>query len=105
MVWRATLLEFVLETRTILKLSKENAKEQEKQETLKNLILQLEDRFFPAEGGIAISNSELRDKFRTDLENFRGANSSKGIIGVKKGRIKISCFYLNIHNSFFSFRE
>ena len=98
-------MEFVLETRTILKLSKENAKEQEKQETLKNLILQLEDRFFPAEGGIAISNSELRDKFRTDLENFRGANSSKGIIGVKKGRIKISGFYLNIHILFFSFRE
>lgn len=81
--WRARLLEFVLESRTIIKLSKGTVMEKEKEETLKNLMYQLEDRFFPEEGGIALSDSGLRERFINDLRTLRG--DVKGAQGVKEG--------------------
>lgn len=81
--WRARLLEFVLESRTIIKLSKGTViMEKEKEETLKNLMYQLEDRFFPEEGGIALSDSGLRQRLISDLKTLRG--DMKGAQGVKE---------------------
>ena len=77
-------MEFVLESRTILKLSKGTViMEKEKEETLKNLMYQLEDRFFPEEGGIALSDSGLRQRLISDLKTLRG--DMKGAQGVKEG--------------------
>lgn len=83
MVWRARLLEFVLDSRTIIKLSKEAIKEKEKEDTLKNLMYQLEDRFFPEEGGIALSDSGLRERLTGDLHTLRG--DVKGAQGIRQG--------------------
>lgn len=76
-VWRLRLLEFVMEVRTIQRLSKDAGSSEEKEDTVKNLILQLEEKYFPAEGGIPISDSSLRYKFVQDLEQFR--ESVKGL--------------------------
>ena len=78
--WRAKLLEFVQETRTIIRLSKEISKEKEKEETLTNLVLQLEDKFF-CEGGVAVTDSQLRERFVQDLEGFM--SQVKGAKGVR----------------------
>lgn len=80
------MLEFVLETRNIIKLSKEVSKEtsREKEETVKNLILQLQDRFFPSEGGVAVTNNDLRTKLVSQLEEFRD-QQGKGAQGTRKG--------------------
>ena len=83
MEWRARLLEFVLESRTIIKLSKGAVMEKEKEDTLKNLMYQLEDRFFPEDGGIALSDSALRERLTSDLQTLRG--DVKGAEGVKQG--------------------
>ena len=89
LVWRARLLEFVLECRTVVRLSKETSKDKEKEETLTNLILQLEERFF-SEGGVAVSDSQLRERLVRDLEVFRG--QVRGAKGVRKGeRERGSC--------------
>ena len=90
-IWRAKLLEFVLETRNIIKLSKEVAKEttKEKEETVKNLILQLQDRFFPSEGGVAVTNTDLRTKLVSQLEQFRELQG-KGAQGTRKGEYQTS---------------
>ena len=82
MVWRARLLEFVLETRNIIKLSKEAAKE--KEDSLKNLIFQLEEKFISTEeGGVAVSDAALRERLVNDLVDLR--SDVKGADGVKKG--------------------
>ena len=83
LTWRAKLLEFVLETRTILKLSKETPRDSAKEETLTNLILQLEERFFSDQGGLSVSDSKLREKLLKDLEDFRGL--VRGAKGVRQG--------------------
>ena len=70
-----------MEARTIIKLSKEISKEKEKEETLTNLVLQLEERHF-TDGGLAVSDSQLRERLVTDLENFRG--QVKGARGVRR---------------------
>ena len=86
------MLEFILETRNIIKISKEVAKEasKEKEETLKNLILQLQDRFFPSEGGVAVTNTDLRTKLVSQLGEFRQQQGS-GLLaqGAKKGGCKV----------------
>merc|ERR1712039_282889 len=82
-VWRARLLEFVLETRNIIKLSKEAAKEKEKEDSLKNLIFQLEEKFISTEeGGVAVSDAALRERFVNDLVDLR--SDVKGADGIKK---------------------
>ena len=83
-IWRLKLLEFVLDTRNILKVAKEQNRSKEKEETLVNLIYQLQDKYFPDDGGMPISDSDLRDKFRHDLQVFRG--DVKGAEGVKQGK-------------------
>ena len=70
-----------MEARTIIKLSKEISREKEKEETLTNLVLQLEERHF-TEGGLAVSDSQLRERLVTDLETFRG--QVKGARGVRR---------------------
>ena len=82
LTWRVKLLEFVQESRTIIKLSKETARESDKEETLSNLILQLEERFF-SDAGLAVSDSKLREKLLKDLEDFRGL--VRGAKGVRQG--------------------
>ena len=79
------MLEFVLESRTILKLSKETPRDSAKEETLSNLILQLEDRFF-SDGGLAVSDQRLREKLLKELEDFRGL--VRGAKGVRQGEEK-----------------
>ena len=81
LTWRSPLLDFVMEARTINKLSKEISNEKEKEETLTNLVLQLEERHF-TEGGLAVSDSQLRERLVTDLETFRG--QVKGARGVRR---------------------
>ena len=91
MVWRARLLEFVLETRNIIKLSKEAAKE--KEDSLKNLIFQLEEKFISTEeGGVAVSDSALRERLVNDLVDLR--SDVKGADGVKKGDAPLIFLYL-----------
>ena len=93
MVWRARLLEFVLETRNIIKLSKEAAKEKEKEDSLKNLIFQLEEKFISTEeGGVAVSDSALRERLVNDLVDLR--SDVKGADGVKKGDAPLIFLYL-----------
>ena len=82
LTWRAKLLEFVLESRTILRLSKETPRDSAKEETLTNLILQLEERFF-SHDGLAVSDSRLREKLLKELEDFRGL--VRGAKGVRQG--------------------
>ena len=76
------MLEFVLESRTIIKLSKETARDSAKEETLTNLIIQLEERFF-SDPGLAVSDSNLREKLLKELEDFRGL--VRGAKGVRQG--------------------
>ena len=83
LTWRVKLLEFVLESRTIIKLSKESPRDSAKEETLTNLILQLEERFFSDQGGLSVSDSKLREKLLKDLEDFRGL--VRGAKGVRQG--------------------
>ena len=82
--WRTRLLDFVLESRTIIKLSKEAVKEKEKEDTLKNLMFQLEDKYFPEDGGIGLSDSALRERLISDLQSLR--EDVKGAQGVKQGK-------------------
>ena len=46
-------------------------------------MYQLEDRFFPEEGGIAISDSALRERLNSDFKTLKG--DVKGAVGVKQG--------------------
>merc|ERR1740124_1558820 len=57
--WRTILLEFILEVRTIIRLHKEG--KVEKEEILRSLIHQSEERYFLVDEGIALSDSELRE--------------------------------------------
>jgi len=68
--WRTHLLEFILEVRTIIRLHKEG--KVEKEETLRHLILQLEERFFLGDEVIALSDSELRERLVEGLDEYRG---------------------------------
>ena len=63
------MLEFILEVRTIIRLHKEG--NVEKEETLRNLILQMEERFFLEEGDVALSDS-LRERLVGGLDEYRG---------------------------------
>ena len=76
------MLQFVLESRTIIKLSKETPRDGAKEETLTNLILQLEEKFF-SDDGLAVSDSRLREKLLKELEDFRGL--VRGAKGLKQG--------------------
>ena len=64
------MLEFILEVRTIIRLHKEG--KAEKEETLRHLILQLEERFFLGDDVIALSDSELRERLVEGLDEYRG---------------------------------
>ena len=99
MIWRAKLLEFVLETRNIIKLSKEAAKEKEKEDTLKNLIFQLQDRFLPGEGGVAVTNTDLRENLVSQLQEFR-SHHGRGLLaqGNRKGESLSSRSVTSDHN-------
>ena len=76
------MLDFVLESRTIIKLSKETPRDGTKEETLTNLILKLEEKFF-SDDGLAVSDSALREKLLKELEDFRGL--VRGAKGLKQG--------------------
>ena len=92
-VWRLRLLEFVMEVRTIQRLCKDAGSSKEKEDTVKNLILQLEEKYFPAEGGIPISDSSLRDKFVQDLEHFR-----EGVKGLQESSREGMSAFIHIHH-------
>ena len=64
------MLEFILEVRTIIRLHKEGRVE--KEETLRNLILQLEERFFLEDGEVALSDTGLRERLVDGLDEYRG---------------------------------
>ena len=68
--WRTTLLEFILEVRTIIRLHKEE--KAGKEETLRDLILQMEERFFLEDGEVAVSDSGLRERLVDRLDEYRG---------------------------------
>ena len=91
------MLEFVLETRNIIKLSKEAAKE--KEDTLKNLIFQLQDRFLPGEGGVAVTNTDLRENLVSQLQEFR-SHHGRGLLaqGNRKGESLSSRSVTSNHN-------
>ena len=93
------MLEFVLETRNIIKLSKEAAKEKEKEDTLKNLIFQLQDRFLPGEGGVAVTNTDLRENLVSQLQEFRSHHGT-GLLaqGNRKGESLSSRSVTSDHN-------
>ena len=63
------MLEFILEVRTIIRLHKEG--KVEKEETLRNLILQLEERFFLEDGKVALSDSGLKERLVDGLDEYR----------------------------------
>jgi len=64
------LLEFILEVRTIIRLHKEG--KVEKEETLRSLILQIEERYFLVDEGIGLSDSGLRERLVDGLHEYRG---------------------------------
>jgi len=81
--WRARLLEFILEVRTILRLLKEG--EKNKAEDLQRLILQLEERFFKEdEDEISLSDSGLRTKLISELKDYKrhwvGAQGTRHVL-------------------------
>ena len=76
------MLEFILEVRTIIRLHKEG--KAEKEETLRHLILQLEERFFLGDDVIALSDSELRERLVEGLDEYRG--QVLGAQGTRNGR-------------------
>ena len=63
------MLELILEVRTIIRLHKEW--KVEKEETLRNLILQLEERFFLEDGKVALSDSGLKERLVDGLDEYR----------------------------------
>ena len=83
MRWRTHLLEFILEVRTIIRIHKEG--KVEKEETLRHLILQLEERFFLGEEVIALSDSELRERLVEGLEDYRC--QVLGAQGTRNGKL------------------
>eukprot|EP00092_Neocalanus_flemingeri_P046601 GFUD01052483.1.p1 GENE.GFUD01052483.1~~GFUD01052483.1.p1 ORF type:complete len:192 (+),score=70.55 GFUD01052483.1:129-704(+) len=83
--WRTSLLEFILEVRTIIRLHKEG--KAEKEETLRELILQMEERFFQEEEGVALADSGLRERLVDGLEEYSGqVMGAQGTINALKGR-------------------
>ena len=64
------MLEFILEVRTIIRLHKEE--KAGKEETLRDLILQMEERFFLEDGEVAVSDSGLREMLVDGLDEYRG---------------------------------
>jgi len=68
--WRTNLLEFVLECRTIIRLHNEH--KVEKEEVLRELILQLEERFFQEEGAVALADCVLRERLVDRLNEYKG---------------------------------
>ena len=63
------MLEFILEVRTIIRLHKEG--KAEKEDTLRSLILQIEERYFLVDEGIALSDSGLRETLVDGLDEYR----------------------------------
>lgn len=77
--WRSNLLEFILESRTIIRLHNEN--KVEKEEVLRDLILQLEERFFQEDGAVALADSVLRERLVDRLNEYRG--QVMGAVGTR----------------------
>ena len=44
----------------------------EKEETLRDIILQIEERFLYGDGEVALSDSELRERLVDRLDEYRG---------------------------------
>ena len=81
------MLEFILEVRTIIRLHKGG--KVEKEETLRHLILQLEERFFLGDDVIALSDSELRERLVEGLDEYRG--QVLGAQGTRNGKCDNPC--------------
>ena len=79
--WRTFLLEFILEVRTVIRLHKEE--KVEKEEILRSLIHQIEERYFLVDEGIALSDSELRERLVDGLDEYRG--QVMGAQGTRNG--------------------
>ena len=75
------MLEFILEVRTIIRLHKEG--KVEKEEKLRHLILQMEERFFHEDGEVAFSDSGLRERLVDGLDEYRG--QVMGAQGTRNG--------------------
>ena len=75
------MLDFILEVRTIIRLNKEG--KVEKMETLRELILQIEERFFQDGEEIALADSGLRERLVDGLDEFRG--QVMGAQGTRNG--------------------
>jgi len=83
--WRTTSLDFILEVRTIIRLNKEG--KVEKMETLRELILQIEERFFQDGEEVALADSGLRERLVDGLDEFRGqVMGAQGTRNALKGR-------------------
>ena len=54
-----------------------------KEDTLRTLILQLEERFFSEEDGVAVSNCALREKLLDELDEYK--SQVKGAQGTRNG--------------------
>ena len=75
------MLEFILEVGTIIRLHKGG--KVEKEETLRSLILQIEERYFLVDEGIALSDSGLRERLVDGLDEYRG--QVMGAQGTRNG--------------------
>ena len=81
------MLEFILEVRTIIRLNKEG--KGEKEETLRELILMVEERFFKDDEQVALADSGLRERLVVGLEEYRG--QVMGAQGTRNGEDKLEC--------------
>ena len=60
----------------------------EKEETLRQLILQIEERFFQEDGGVALADSGLRERLVDGLDEYRG--QMMGAQGTRNGEDNIT---------------
>ena len=75
------MLEFILEVRSVISLHKEG--KVEKEEILRSLIHQIEERYFLVDEGIALSDSKLRERLVDGLDEYRG--QVMGAQGTRNG--------------------
>ena len=84
------MLEFILEVRTVIRLNKDG--KVEKEETLRDLILQIGERFFQDDEQVALADSGLRERLVDRLDEYRG--NAMGAQGTRNGEDNLYC-YLN----------
>jgi len=79
------LLEFILEARSIFRLNNEG--KLEKEETLRELILQIEERYFQDGEEVALADAGLRERLMDGLHEYRGrVMGAQGTRNALKGR-------------------